>query len=146
MSRLLIICIILGSLLVGCAGQPTPAATESQGQAASRSNFVASDPEMVRSTGRPQVIVFFTFAACDVCQSMRPVIHALEDQYGTQADFIYLDTAADNTKAMQKDLAYAGQPPTFIFLSADGNEMDRLVGLQSRDTLVAKIDGLFAVG
>src|SRR5690349_15611778 len=102
MRRLLLISIIAG-LLAGCGGQATPAPTALNAPpgatAALRTNYVASDPSLVRGTGRAQVVVFYSTSS-DQSQVLRPVIHQLEDQYSKSVDFVYLDVTQDNTKQL----------------------------------------------
>ncbi len=108
-------------------------------------DYVASDPSLVGTTGRPQFVQFFAFW-CTVCQGMRPTIHELQDKYGTMVDFVYLDIDAPNTKALQQKLAFTGLRPTIIFLDSDGKEVSRLVGEQTQDTLEQRIQDLLATG
>ena len=149
MKRRLLVLITAGVLLLtGCGGQasPTPQPTPLNApKAALQTNYVASDPQLVRATGRPQMLEFFAFW-CDICQGMRPMIHQLQDQYDGQVDFIYLDIDAANTKQLQQDFGFNGNRPTLIFLSADGNEEGRLVGQHSKDEIAQQLDGLLAVG
>src|SRR5882724_8752915 len=58
-------------------------------------DMYASDPALVRNTGRPQIVEFFAFW-CDVCHAMHPTMVTLQQQYQQQVDFIYLDIDADN--------------------------------------------------
>ncbi len=126
-------------------GSPEPSATDSETKVASLKDYVASDPSLVGTTGRAQVIEFFAFW-CAECQQMRPIVHSLQDEYGFMVDFIYLDIDAANTKALQKQLTYAGQRPTIIFMNAKGKEQSRLFGIHTREELADKIDELVAVG
>ena len=148
MRRLLLVSIIAG-LLAGCGGQATPAPTALNAPpgatAALRTNYVASDPSLVRGTGRAQVVVFFS-ASSDQSQVLRPVIHQLEDQYSKSVDFVYLDVTQDNTKQLQKDFNTTGVWPTIVFLSADGVEEDRMVGAHTKQEIAPKIDALLMVG
>lgn len=144
MKRIILL-ISLVVLLVGCSGAAPQATKVSeaavQPAAASLDNYVASDPAMISSTGRPQVIEFFAFW-CTTCQAMRPVIHGLQDRYRDKVDFIYLDIDAANTKDLQKTLGFTGLRPTLIFVTPEGTEMDRLVGVQASDQIAQKIDAL----
>lgn len=149
MKRRLLVLFVLGAtLLTACGGQASPTDVPTplnMPKAALLTNYVASDPALVRGTGRPQMIEFFAFW-CDICQGMRPMIHQLQDQYGSQVDFVYLDIDADNTKQLQHDFGFNGLRPTIIFLSADGNEEGRLVGQHTKDEIAQQLDGLLTVG
>lgn len=141
----------MGVLLTGCGGNqaaptPTRAVNVRPGAtAALRTAFIVSDPALVRGTGRPQVIVFYQ-VNCDQCQTIRPFLHALEDQYHKTIDFIYLDVTQDNTKQLQKDFNTTGTWPTVVFLSADGNEEARLIGVHSQQEIADKVAALLMVG
>ncbi len=149
MKRRLLVLMVIGiAVLTACGGQttPTPLPTPlNMPKAALQTNYVASDPALVRGTGRPQMIEFFAFW-CDICQGMRPMIHQLQDQYEKQIDFVYLDIDADNTKQLQRDFGFNGLRPTIIFLSAGGNEEGRLVGQHTKDEIAEQLDGLLTVG
>ncbi len=108
-------------------------------------DYVASDPSLVGTTGRPQFVEFFAFW-CPTCQAMRPTVHELQDIYGSMVDFVYLDIDAPNTKALQQKLTFTGLRPTIIFLDANGQEKSRLVGEHTKEELADHIDDLIAVG
>src|SRR5687767_1669866 len=110
MRRLVIICLTLGLFLIACSSpQPTAVPVsqnnvssgsgDTSSSASSLTDYIASDPAIVRNTGRPQVIEFFAFW-CTTCQAMRPILHELQDRYTERVDFVYLDIDADNTKAL----------------------------------------------
>ena len=150
--RLLIFPLALGIFLTACSGQsappaPTPTTTvsETPSNAADLKDYVASDPSLVKNTGCPQVIEFFAFW-CTTCQAMRPTIHKLQDEYGERVDFIYLDIDADNTKTLRKELEFTGLRPTIVFLSGEGTEIGRMVGMHSEEELASQIDDLLSSG
>src|SRR4051812_26223460 len=119
MRRTVIILAVVGMFLAACgnAAVPTPVPTSAPKavnvapKAAALTDYVASNPALVRSTGRPQVVEFFAFW-CTVCQGMRPTMHTLQDEYGQSVDFIYLDIDAENTKDLQRTLTFTGLRPT----------------------------------
>jgi thiol-disulfide isomerase/thioredoxin len=158
MRRSLFIFAVLSLLIAACATPPQPTAlpvpTRGSPQAtpsleatkvASLKDYVASDPSLVGTTGRPQLVDFFAFW-CTTCQAMRPIIHDLQDEYGLIVDFIYLDIDAENTKALQKQLTFTGLRPTIIFMDPNGKEVSRLVGAHTRQELAEKLDELVGVG
>jgi thiol-disulfide isomerase/thioredoxin len=140
-------------VVVACAGSSAPPeplkalpTVEPTGTRAVKfTNYVPSDPSLVGTTGRPQVIVFFTFS-CAVCQAMRPAIHALQDDYGFMIDFVYLDIDAQNTKALQKRFVVTGEQPTIVFMDFTGQERTRLVGQHTKDEIENLVQDLVAVG
>ena len=153
MRRIVMMMFIVGLLATGCGAQSTAVpptiapntGTAVPGHAAELKDYIASDPSLVRTTGRPQVVEFFAFW-CVVCQSMRPLMHQMEDKYGNLVDFIYLDIDADNTKQLRTDLTFTGLRPTIIFLSADGVEHGRLFGAHTEPEITALIDPLLSAG
>jgi thiol:disulfide interchange protein len=158
MRRLLFTLIFLSLLIGACSSSPPPSPTapspapKAAVQAAPATtkyadlkDFVASDPALVGSTGRPQMIEFFAFW-CITCQSMRQIVHELQDEYATAVDFVYLDIDAENTKTLQRDLTFTGLRPTIIFLDAKGQEKARLVGVHTKAEIANKLDELAAVG
>jgi thiol-disulfide isomerase/thioredoxin len=145
---------MLVPMLSACSGPSTPppeplrappTAEPTGTQAVKLTDYVASDPALVGTTGRPQVIEFFAFS-CNTCQAMRPAIHALQDEYGFMVDFIYLDINAQNTKALQKQFAVTGEQPTIVFMDFTGQERTRLVGNHTKEELENRIQDLVAVG
>lgn len=108
-------------------------------------DYVLSDPALIGTTGRPQMVAFIALKDT-TSQEMRPVLHALQDEYGTMVDFIYLDADDAKTEGIRKKLAFAGQKPTLIFFDAQGAEKARLTGKQLRDPVEGQIEDLLAVG
>jgi thiol-disulfide isomerase/thioredoxin len=150
--RFMILPLALSLLLSACSGQPaspTPVPTSAipaaEPRASDLKDYIASDPSLVKNTGRPQFVEFFAFW-CTTCQAMRPLIHKLQDEYGERVDFIYLDIDADNTKALRQELQFTGLRPTIVFLSGEGTEMGRMIGMHSEDELSSQIDSLLTSG
>jgi thiol-disulfide isomerase/thioredoxin len=77
----------------------------------------------VASTGRPQLIEFFT-TWCPNCQELKPYIHQMEADYWGRVDFVYIDREARENKAVVDQFLIVYQP-VFILLSADGVEQMR---------------------
>ena len=128
---------------VTAANVPAPAAQDAL--PAVPKEMYASDPALVRNTGRPQVVEFFAFW-CDVCHAMHPTMVALQQAYQQQIDFIYLDIDADNTKGLRQSMGFTGLRPTIVFIAADGTETGRLVGMHSQQELVEQITTILGVG
>ena len=143
-TRLLGAFTLAALLLSGCGGHATPVVPTAE-HAIDLINYIASDPALVKNTGRPQVVMFFTFPS-QASQTVRPIVQKLQDQYADSIDFIYVDEEADNTKQLQKDMNVVGDPPVFVFLSADGFEQGRLAGVHTEQELSGQIDGLLAAG
>ncbi len=154
MRQVAFILVIMSVFLAACGGQTPPTATQlptqpsagnTGGAASALADYVPSDPAQVGTTGRPQVVEFFAFKD-GTSQAMRPVIHRLQDQYGTMVDFIYLNTEADNTKDLQKKFNITGQGPTIILFDEKGTEKCRFVGMHNLAEVETEIEDLIAVG
>jgi thiol-disulfide isomerase/thioredoxin len=78
------------------------------------SDFHASDPASVKlDSGKVQFVEFFAYW-CAVCKAMAPTVHGLENLYGDQIDFIYLDRDDPATFGLQEQLGYIYQPHFFL--------------------------------
>jgi hypothetical protein len=163
LSLIFLVCGVVGLFVTACASAaptatpvPTtvPAPTQppvvipptiTPTRVADFKDYVLSDPSIIGTTGRPQMVVFIALKDT-ASQEMRPIIHALQDEYGTMVDFVYLDADDAKTEAIRKKLAFAGQKPTLIFLDAQGTEKARLTGKQTRDPVEGQVEDLLAVG
>lgn len=77
-------------------------------------DFHASQPdEFVMASGRVQLVEFFAYW-CAVCKAVAPTVHGLENLYGQQVNFVYLDRDDPRTLAIQGQLGYTYQPHFFL--------------------------------
>lgn len=83
-------------------------------------DFHSSDPGTVTlAAGKVQMVEFFAYW-CAVCKAMAPTVHGLENMYGDQINFVYLDREDPATLVFQDQLGYVYQPHFFL-LDQDGS-------------------------
>jgi len=75
---------------------------------------------------------------------MAAVVHGLENKYGEQMNFVYLDVDKRAVNNILDDLGiYASYVPTFFFLNSEGKIVGKtLVGEQSDSTLEQAIQDI----
>lgn len=71
------------------------------------------------ASGEIQLVEFFAFW-CTRCQQMAPVVHGLENKYGEDIRFIYLDIDDPDTLELQQAVHYQYRLRPYIML-LDGN-------------------------
>lgn len=72
----------------------------------------------------PTVIDFYA-TWCGPCKNIAPVFESLKDEFHGKANFISVDVDAERATAEKYSIEAM---PTFIFLNADGVEVNRMVG------------------
>lgn len=102
-------------------------------------NIIATDPASFRlASGKVQLVEFFAYWS-GICLAMAPTIHNLQDRYGTQINFVFLDIDNPAVKPFQELLGFR-QEPHFFLLDADGSLLRQWVGYVSYQTLAEAID------
>jgi len=69
---------------------------------------------------------------------LAPVVHGLEQQYGSQVHFIYLDIDDARNDAFKRQLGFRVQPHIFL-LDGNGQVIQQWLGLASQEELEAAI-------
>ena len=58
---------------------------------------------------------------------MKPIVHGLEEEYGNDIDFVYVDVDDPETRDIQQQYGRRGQPH-FILVGADGEIVTQWFG------------------
>ena len=69
---------------------------------------------------------------------MAPVVHGLEQKYGDQIDFAYLDIEDPRTDEYKREFGFRAQPHIFL-LDGSGEILQQWVGLVSAEELDAAL-------
>ncbi|MCJ7512862.1 MAG: hypothetical protein MUO23_07820 [Anaerolineales bacterium] len=69
---------------------------------------------------------------------MAPVVHGLEQKYGDQIDFVYLDIDDPRNDVFKQQFGYRVQPHIFL-LDGSGEIIQQWVGLVSAQELEAAL-------
>lgn len=120
-----------------------PNATVMFSPTAIRLQVTPSDPTMfVLSANRPQIVEFYANWSI-VAKSMGVVILGLEDEFGNQVNFIYLDIDDPRTIQIQNQLGYEfSSLPHFILIDGQGGLVNEWIGYVTADELQAAISSL----
>ena len=90
--------------------------------------------------GKPVVIDFWR-PGCPPCDVMEPIVEQLKEEYGDQVDFKAYNTLEERGKVDQYGIAAV---PTFLFINASGEIVDKVVGQTDIETMRSKIEALLA--
>jgi thiol-disulfide isomerase/thioredoxin len=89
--------------------------------------LIATNPEgFSLASGELQLVELFAFWS-PLSQSMAPVMYLMEDAYGDQIRFVYLDID-DPANALFKALLGNRLPPVFFLLDEQGNVLQEWQG------------------
>jgi thioredoxin-like negative regulator of GroEL len=84
-------------------------------------------------------MLYFYSPECPVCQGMKPIMDALEDDYGGDFKFVRVNVDTDQGKERARAHGLIGQPAYLIFDSSN-EQVRRLMGAHTRSTLEEAIE------
>lgn len=141
-STLTPILVMLAFMTVSCGGNSSDNHSDasSNENAAVKENRDAKAAESAEGkkpviSGKPSVLDFYA-TWCGPCKQIAPLFNMLKGEYGEKINFISIDVDQDVETAAKYNIEAM---PTFVFLDADGNEVDRIVGAD-REMLSAMVD------
>jgi thiol-disulfide isomerase/thioredoxin len=103
------------------------------------SQLRATNPRMVQlASGRVQLVEFFAFWS-GTSQAMAPILHGLEDQYGAQMNFIYLDIDDPANTYFKCELGFRMEPHFFL-LDPQGKVLRQWIGYVNREQFIPAFD------
>lgn len=100
-----------------------------------------TDQNFISETEKGFAVVDMYADWCGPCKMMAPILEEVANQYAGKIKIGKLNV--DNDPATPGSFGVTGIP-TLVFLR-DGQEIGRLVGFQSKEALVAKINETFGV-
>jgi thioredoxin 1 len=90
------------------------------------------------ASGKPLVVDFWA-TWCGPCKRLAPVIEELASEYEGRVNIGKCDVEEDDELAAQFQVSSI---PTIVFINAQGEMVQRLVGLQPKPALVQQIEAL----
>jgi thioredoxin 1 len=122
MRTLTLVLLLALTALVGCDQKKKPSPTAQ----------AAAKPETM--TNLPKLWDFWA-TWCAPCKELKPTIEALEKEYEGKIEIRSIDV--DQSKDLAQKFKVEAIP-TLVFLDAKDNELSRIVGLVSKDTIVGR--------
>ncbi len=129
-----IIWICLSMLLLVSCGTATSDKTNKSDTLTNEENV--SD---VKVTGLP-VIMDFSATWCPPCQQFKPIFEEAKDRYSGQIEFKTIDVDAEKELAQQFNITSI---PAIVFIDAEGNEINRIIGFTDKDSFDKAINDNF---
>lgn len=93
----------------------------------------------VTVTGLP-VIMDFSASWCPPCQQFKPIFEEAKDRYSGQIEFKTIDVDAEKELAQQFNITSI---PAIVFIDAEGNEINRIIGFTDKDSFDKAINDNF---
>jgi thioredoxin len=128
------IAFVLAVLVVAGCGSKTSTAPTALPQAGTEAAEGTAAPAKAVATDLPKLWDFWA-TWCPPCKQLKPTIEALEKEYEGKIEITSIDV--DQDKSLSEKFKVEAIP-TLVFLDAKGNELSRIVGLASKDTIVGR--------
>jgi thioredoxin 1 len=131
MRKLTITFVLMLLVVAGCGQKSSPAAPTAPPQPKAEA---AGSAVTAAATNLPKLWDFWA-TWCPPCKQLKPTIEALEQEYEGKIEIKSIDTDQNKELAQKFNVQAI---PTLVFLDAKGNELSRIVGLTSKDTIVGR--------
>lgn len=89
---------------------------------------------------RLPVIMDFSATWCPPCQQFKPIFEEAKDRYSGQIEFKTIDVDAEKELAQQFNITSI---PAIVFIDAEGNEINRIIGFTDKDSFDKAINDNF---
>lgn len=138
MKRTFILTFILSALIiVSCSSKQAGNETESATKVVSENGQTA-----IKDYGKKQAkitVIDFSATWCGPCRRLKPIFEEIEKEYSKDVNFKTIDVDENQQMAIQYQVEAV---PTIVFLNKEGKEVNRLVGLQTKEAIVSIINEL----
>lgn len=138
MKRTFILTFILSALIiVSCSSKQAGNETETATEVVSENGQTA-----IKDYGKKQAkitVIDFSATWCGPCRRLKPIFEEIEKEYSKDVNFKTIDVDENQQMAIQYQVEAV---PTIVFLNKEGKEVNRLVGLQTKEAIVSIIKEL----
>ncbi len=134
MKNIIWICLSM-LMLVSCG----TATSDKTNKSDTLTNVESVSDVKVTVTGLP-VIMDFSATWCPPCQQFKPIFEEAKDRYSGQIEFKTIDVDAEKELAQQFNITSI---PAIVFIDAEGNEINRIIGFTDKDSFDKAINDNF---
>ena len=134
MKNIIWICLSM-LMLVSCG----TATSDKTNKSDTLTNVESVSDVKVTVTGLP-VIMDFSATWCPPCQQFKPIFEEAKDRYSGQIEFNTIDVDAEKELAQQFNITSI---PAIVFIDAEGNEINRIIGFTDKDSFDKAINDNF---
>ena len=126
-------------IMAGCAGSSEKKTSENEVQQENVKEHNEQADGVASGKGVP-VIMDFSAEWCPPCRQLKPVFHALGEEYKGKVDFVTVNVDSMPELA---EMYKISSIPTLVFLSSEGEEIHRTVGFRTADEIKSDISSHF---